>query len=49
MRLFSYRDSSGKDGVGALFTGSSNTFTNISATDHSIPNSLQAIIESPED
>jgi 2-keto-4-pentenoate hydratase/2-oxohepta-3-ene-1,7-dioic acid hydratase in catechol pathway len=49
MRLFSYRDSNGQDGVGALLTGSSNTFINLSATDPSIPNSLQAIIESPED
>jgi hypothetical protein len=34
--------------VGALLTGSSNVFINLSATDPLIPNSLQAIIESQE-
>jgi 2-keto-4-pentenoate hydratase/2-oxohepta-3-ene-1,7-dioic acid hydratase in catechol pathway len=48
MRLFSYRDSSGNDGVGALLAGSSTSFINLSDTDPLIPSSLQAIIESPE-
>jgi 2-keto-4-pentenoate hydratase/2-oxohepta-3-ene-1,7-dioic acid hydratase in catechol pathway len=48
MRLFSYRDSSGQDGVGALLVGSANSFINLSATDPLIPNNLQAIIESQE-
>jgi 2-keto-4-pentenoate hydratase/2-oxohepta-3-ene-1,7-dioic acid hydratase in catechol pathway len=48
MRLFSFKDSSGHDGVGALLKGSSDTFINLSATDPLIPNSLQEIIQSQE-
>jgi 2-keto-4-pentenoate hydratase/2-oxohepta-3-ene-1,7-dioic acid hydratase in catechol pathway len=48
MRLFSFKDSRGHDGVGALLKGSSDTFINLSATDPLIPNSLQEIIQSQE-
>lgn len=46
MRLFSFKDSNGHDGVGALIKGSADTFINLSATDPLIPNSLQEIIQS---
>ena len=48
MRLFSYQDSNGHDGVGALLKGSSDTFINLSGTDPLIPNRLQEIIQSQE-
>ena len=48
MRLFSFKDSSGHDGVGALLKGSSDTFISLSATDPLIPNNLQEIIQSQE-
>ena len=48
MRLFSYQDSNGHDGVGALLKGSSDTFINLSDTDPLIPNRLQEIIQSQE-
>jgi 2-keto-4-pentenoate hydratase/2-oxohepta-3-ene-1,7-dioic acid hydratase in catechol pathway len=48
MRLFSYQDSNGHDGVGALLKGSSDTFINLSCTDPLIPNRLQEIIQSQE-
>jgi 2-keto-4-pentenoate hydratase/2-oxohepta-3-ene-1,7-dioic acid hydratase in catechol pathway len=48
MRLFSFKDSNGHDGVGALLKGSAETFINLSATDPLIPNSLQEIIQSTE-
>ena len=48
MRLFSYQDSKGHDGVGALLKDSSDTFINLSGTDPLIPNRLQEIIQSQE-
>jgi 2-keto-4-pentenoate hydratase/2-oxohepta-3-ene-1,7-dioic acid hydratase in catechol pathway len=48
MRLFSFKDSTGHDGVGALLKGSSDTFINLSATDPLLPNNLQEIIQSQE-
>ena len=48
MRLFSYQDSKGHDGVGALLKDSSDTFVNLSGTDQLIPNRLQEIIQSQE-
>jgi 2-keto-4-pentenoate hydratase/2-oxohepta-3-ene-1,7-dioic acid hydratase in catechol pathway len=48
MRLFSYQDSNGHDGVGTLLKGSSDTFINLSGTDPLIPNRLQEIIQSQE-
>lgn len=48
MRLFSYQDSKGHDGVGALLKDSSDTFINLSGTDSLIPNRLQEIIQSQE-
>jgi len=48
MRLFSYQDSKGHDGVGALLKDSSDTFVNLSGTDPLIPNRLQEIIQSQE-
>jgi 2-keto-4-pentenoate hydratase/2-oxohepta-3-ene-1,7-dioic acid hydratase in catechol pathway len=48
MRLFSYQDSKGHDGVGALLKDSSDTFINLSGTDPLIPNRLQEIIQSKE-
>ena len=48
MRLFSYQDSNGHDGVGALLKGSSDTFINLCGTDPLIPNRLQEIIQSQE-
>ncbi len=46
MRLFSFKGSNGYEGVGALLKGNSDTFINLSATDPSIPHSLQEIIQS---
>ena len=48
MRLFSYQDSKGHDGVGALLKDSSDTFINLSGTDPLISNRLQEIIQSQE-
>ena len=48
MRLFSYQDSNGHNGVGALSKESSDTFINLSATDPLISNSLQELIQSQE-
>jgi 2-keto-4-pentenoate hydratase/2-oxohepta-3-ene-1,7-dioic acid hydratase in catechol pathway len=48
MRLFSYQDSKGHNGVGALLKDSSDTFINLSATDPLISNSLQELIQSQE-
>jgi 2-keto-4-pentenoate hydratase/2-oxohepta-3-ene-1,7-dioic acid hydratase in catechol pathway len=48
MRLFSYQDSKGHNGVGALLKESSDTFINLSATDPLISNSLQELIQSQE-
>jgi 2-keto-4-pentenoate hydratase/2-oxohepta-3-ene-1,7-dioic acid hydratase in catechol pathway len=48
MRLFSFKDVNGHDGVGALIKGSTDTFIHLSATDPLIPNSLQEIIQSKE-
>jgi 2-keto-4-pentenoate hydratase/2-oxohepta-3-ene-1,7-dioic acid hydratase in catechol pathway len=48
MRLFSYQDSNGHNGVGALSKESSDTFINLSATDPLISNNLQELIQSQE-
>jgi 2-keto-4-pentenoate hydratase/2-oxohepta-3-ene-1,7-dioic acid hydratase in catechol pathway len=48
MRLFSYQDSKGHNGVGALLKDSSDTFINLSATDPLISNNLQELIQSQE-
>ncbi len=46
MRLFSFKGSDGRNGVGALLKEGADTFINLCATDPSIPNSLQEIIQS---
>lgn len=46
MRLFSFKTLNGDDGVGALLKDDPLSFIDLCATDPSIPNSLQALIQS---
>jgi 2-keto-4-pentenoate hydratase/2-oxohepta-3-ene-1,7-dioic acid hydratase in catechol pathway len=48
MRLFSFKGSDGRNGVGALLKEGADTFINLCTTDPSIPNSLLEIIQSTE-
>ncbi len=48
MRLFSFRDANGNQGVGALSKNNATEFVDLCATDSDIPNSLLAIIESEQ-
>ena len=47
MRLFSFKNASGYEGVGALSKHDMNSFIDLSATDPRLPNQLQKIIASP--
>lgn len=47
MRLFSFKDLDGHDGVGALLKDSLDGYIDLCATDPLIPNSLQELIQSP--
>jgi 2-keto-4-pentenoate hydratase/2-oxohepta-3-ene-1,7-dioic acid hydratase in catechol pathway len=47
MRLFSFKNASGYEGVGALSKHDMNSFIDLSATDPRLPNQLQTIIASP--
>ena len=47
MRLFSFKNASGYEGIGALSKHDMNSFIDLSATDPRLPNQLQKIIASP--
>ena len=47
MRLFSFKNASGYEGVGVLSKHDMNSFIDLSATDPRLPNQLQKIIASP--
>lgn len=48
MKLFSFKDTHGNQGIGAIVKNHPTEFVDLCATDSSIPNSLLTIIQSPE-
>lgn len=48
MKLFSFKDAHGNQGIGAIVKNHPTEFVDLCATDSSIPNSLLTIIQSPE-